>query len=44
MRPEVTPPTGTVAAKDVKTVTPSVEEIFKGIPEVIKQWRDTFGV
>jgi iron(III) transport system substrate-binding protein len=44
LRPEVTPPAGTVAAKDVKTVTPSVAEIFKGIPEVIKQWRDTFGV
>ena len=44
LRPEVTPPAGTVAAKDVKTVSPSVAEIFKGIPEVIKQWRDTFGV
>ena len=44
MRPEVTAPAGTVAAKDVKTVRPSVEEIFKGIPQVIKQWRDTFGV
>ena len=44
MRPEVTPPNGVVAAKDVKTMRPSVEEIFKGIPEVIKQWRDTFGV
>lgn len=44
MRPEVTPPKGTVAAKDVKTARPSVEEIFKGIPEVIKQWRETFGV
>ena len=42
MRPEVA--SGTVAAKDIKTVTPSVEEIFKGVPEVIKQWRDTFGV
>jgi len=42
MRPEVA--SGTVAAKDIKTVRPSVEEIFKGIPEVIKQWRDTFGV
>jgi len=28
----------------VKTVTPSVAEIYRGIPEVIKQWRDTFGV
>jgi len=44
MRPEITPPNGAVAAKDVKTVTPSVEEIFEGFPEVIKQWRDTYGV
>jgi iron(III) transport system substrate-binding protein len=44
MRPEVSAPKGTVAAKDVKTVRPSVEEISKGIPEVIKQWRETFGV
>jgi iron(III) transport system substrate-binding protein len=44
MRPEVTPPPGVVAAKDVKTIRPTVEEIHKGIPEVIKQWRDTFGV
>jgi iron(III) transport system substrate-binding protein len=44
MRPEATPPPGTVAAKDVKTIRPTVEEIHKGIPEVIKQWRDTFGV
>jgi len=44
MRPEVSPPPGIVSAKDVKTVRPTVEEIHKGIPEVIKQWRDTFGV
>ncbi|HET9903902.1 MAG TPA: substrate-binding domain-containing protein [Xanthobacteraceae bacterium] len=44
IRPEVTPPSGITAAKDVKTIRPSVEEITKGIPEVIKQWRDTFGV
>jgi len=44
MRPEVTPPPGVIAAKDVKTIRPTVEEIVKGIPEVIKQWRDTFGV
>ena len=37
-------PPGIVSAKDVKTVRPTVEEIHKGIPEVIKQWRDTFGV
>src|SRR5205807_8708137 len=44
MRPEVSPPNGVVSAKDVKTIRPSVEEITKGIPEVIKQWRETFGV
>jgi iron(III) transport system substrate-binding protein len=43
MRPEVSPPAGVKAAKDVKTIRPSVEEISKGIPEVIKQWRETFG-
>lgn len=44
MRPEVSPPAGVTSAKDVKTIRPSVEEITKGIPEVIKQWRETFGV
>lgn len=44
MRPEVTPPEGVKSAKDVKTIRPSVEEITKQIPEVIKQWRETFGV
>ena len=28
---------------EVKTIRPTVEEIDKGIPEVIEQWRDTFG-
>lgn len=44
MRPEVAPPPGVTSAKDVKTIRPSVEEIATGIPEVIKQWRETFGV
>jgi iron(III) transport system substrate-binding protein len=44
IRPEVAPLPGSKAAKDVKTIRPTVEEITKGIPEVIKQWRDTFGV
>ena len=35
---------GAKSAADVKTIRPTVEEITKGIPEVIKQWRDTFGV
>jgi len=44
LRPEVSPSPGAKSAKDVKTIRPTVEEITKGIPEVIKQWRDTFGV
>ncbi len=44
MRPEVSPPDGVKSAKDVKTIRPTVEEISKGIPEVIKQWREAFGV
>jgi iron(III) transport system substrate-binding protein len=44
MRPEVSPSGGFKSAKDVKPIRPTVEEISKGIPEVIKQWRDTFGV
>ena len=44
MRPEVKPVGGAKSAADVKTIRPTVEEITKGIPEVIKQWRDTFGV
>jgi iron(III) transport system substrate-binding protein len=44
MRAEVSPTNGAKSAKDVKTIRPTVEEIVKGIPEVIKEWRDTFGV
>ena len=32
------------AAKDLKIIRPTVAEITKGVPEVIKQWRETFGV
>jgi iron(III) transport system substrate-binding protein len=44
MRPEVAPLHGAKSAADVKTIRPTIEEISKGIPEVIKLWRDTFGV
>jgi iron(III) transport system substrate-binding protein len=44
IRAEVSSLAGAKAAKDVKTIRPTIEEITKGIPEVIKQWRDTFGV
>jgi iron(III) transport system substrate-binding protein len=44
MRPEVSAVAGAVSAKDLKTIRPTVAEITKGVPEVIKQWRETFGV
>ena len=44
MRPEVSAVAGGVSAKDLKTIRPTVAEITKGVPEVIKQWRETFGV
>jgi iron(III) transport system substrate-binding protein len=44
MRPEVKPLSGAKSAADVKTIHPTVEEITKGVPEVIRQWRDTYGV
>ena len=44
IRPEVSAPKGAKSAKDVKIIRPTVEQITKGIPEVIKQWRETFGV
>jgi iron(III) transport system substrate-binding protein len=44
IRPEVSVPNGNKSAKDLKIIRPTVAEITKGIPEVIKQWRETFGV
>jgi iron(III) transport system substrate-binding protein len=44
LRSEVAPSPGVKSARDLKTIRPSGEEIVKGIPEVIEQWRDTFGV
>ena len=43
IRPEV--PASKIAkpAKDLKIIRPTVAEITKGVPEVIKQWRETFG-
>ncbi|HEX9465260.1 MAG TPA: extracellular solute-binding protein [Alphaproteobacteria bacterium] len=43
IRPEVDPLPGSKSAKGVKVINPTVDEITSGIPEVIKQWRDTFG-
>jgi iron(III) transport system substrate-binding protein len=44
IRPEVSATAGAKAAKDLKIIRPTVAEITKGVPEVIKQWRETFGV
>ena len=43
LRPEVPPPLGAKPLDEIKTIRPSVAEIEKGIPDVIEQWRDTFG-
>ena len=43
LRPEVQPLPGAKAFTEVKTIQLSVAETQKGIPEVIEQWRDTFG-
>jgi iron(III) transport system substrate-binding protein len=44
IRPEVPPSKNARSAKDLKIIRPTVAEITKGVPEVIKQWRETFGV
>lgn len=43
IRPEVKGAAGTQPIDKVKVIRPSVAEIDKGIPEVIEDWRDTFG-
>jgi len=43
LRPEVVPLAGARPFRDVKIVQPTVADVVKGIPEVIDQWRDTFG-
>jgi iron(III) transport system substrate-binding protein len=42
--PGIAPAAGAKSIADVKTIRPTIDEITTGIPEVIKQWRDTFGV
>jgi iron(III) transport system substrate-binding protein len=41
--PGMTLTSGQKSLDDVKLLSPTVEEIAKGVPEVIEQWRDTFG-
>ena len=40
----VKPGTGGKPIQQIKTIRPTHDEILKGIPEVIEQFRDTFGV
>ena len=43
LRPEVTPLPGAKPFTEFKTFQLTAAEMLKGIPEVIEQWRDTFG-
>ena len=43
LRPEVPSLPGAKPISEIKTIRPTVSEIDKGIPEVIEQWRETFG-
>ena len=43
LRPEVKPLQGAKAFSEVKVIRPTEDEIVKGIPEVIEEWRDTYG-
>jgi len=43
MRDEVAPPKGAQPISKLKILKPTIAEASKGIPEVIEQWRDTFG-
>ncbi len=44
LRPEVPPPDGAKALDQITFLTPSAEEVEKGIPEIRELWRDIFGV
>ncbi|HEY0419655.1 MAG TPA: extracellular solute-binding protein [Acetobacteraceae bacterium] len=43
LRADVLPKPGARPFSDFKYYRPSIAEIVKGVPEVIEQWRDTFG-
>jgi iron(III) transport system substrate-binding protein len=43
MRPEVPVAAGEKPISEIKAIHPTVEQIDKGIPEAIEDWRDTFG-
>jgi iron(III) transport system substrate-binding protein len=43
LRPEVVSLPGAMPFTEIKTFQLTVAETLKGIPEVVEQWRDTFG-
>jgi iron(III) transport system substrate-binding protein len=43
MRPEVPVAKGEKPVSEIKAIHPTVQQIAKGIPEAIEDWRDTFG-
>ena len=43
LRPEVASPPGTLPIGKVKTHALTVQEVVDGVPDVIVEWRDTFG-
>jgi iron(III) transport system substrate-binding protein len=43
VRDDVAPPRGMAKLADVKLIRVSTADIGRGVPEVIEQWRDTFG-
>jgi len=43
IRPEVAGAKGTQPIDKIKVFRPTIAELDKGIPEVIEEWRDTFG-
>jgi iron(III) transport system substrate-binding protein len=44
LRPEVQPPEGARPLDQIKFVSPALQDIETGIPEVKELWRDTFGI
>jgi len=44
VRDDVQPLPGAKHLRDIKTIRMTTAELQKGIPEVIEQWRDTFGI
>ena len=44
LRPEVPPPEGARSLDRIKLITPTVQELEAGIPEIKELWRDTFGI